>query len=322
MSRLRKVALGSAVTAVVGSGAAAALYRKRLRENKELSAKAYNASQDAEQMLSVFDWVRQVSCKSSASAGAGGPGVEFFRYTTCPYCGKVKAFLDYYRIPYQAVEVEPMFKSQIADSNYKKVPQLRFGGRDGAYLVDSSEIVDTLASYVGAGVELGDADVQHWREWARESLVRLIVVNINKTLVQAWEGYSYIDNFDSIPLANKVFLKVIGAPVMYLVSEYKTRPSLAKAGHLQAHDDVRAALHRHVAQYVDELRLSEQRPFHGGSKPDLADLDVYGVFQSVRGHAVYDDLLLSTNIGPWMARMDRETGQAQYTLRGQVSAIE
>jgi len=36
-----------------------------------------------------------------------------YRYTTCPFCGKVKAFLDYYGIPYSIVEVEPMFKHEV-----------------------------------------------------------------------------------------------------------------------------------------------------------------------------------------------------------------
>jgi len=36
-----------------------------------------------------------------------------YRYTTCPFCGKVKAFLDYYGIPYSIVEVEPMLKHEV-----------------------------------------------------------------------------------------------------------------------------------------------------------------------------------------------------------------
>merc|ERR1719498_1912136 len=125
--------------------------------------------------------------------------------------------------------------------------------------------------------------------------------------MEAWRGYEYIDAFDTIPLANKVFLKVVGAPVMYLVAKYKTRPTLIKAGELSEGEDVRSVFHRQVERYVTDSNLSEKKPFHGGTKPDLADLEVYGVLQSVRGHKVYDDLFLSTSVAPWLSRMDWET---------------
>ena len=33
--------------------------------------------------------------------------------------------------------------------------------------------------------------------------------------LEAWRGYAYIDAFDTIPVVNKIFLKVVGAPIMY-----------------------------------------------------------------------------------------------------------
>lgn len=308
---LKRLAMGSGVL-VVGGGAGAAMYRKRLKENKAVTAAGFNADQNKEQLNAALAWVGKAAQHKAAAADS--PGLELFRYTTCPFCGKAKAFLDYHGIVHEAVEVDPMLKTQIAGSSYKKLPQLRFGGKDGVYLVDSELIVNTLAELVGSGAQLQDPDVQKWRAWASESLVRHVTLNINKTLVGAWRGYSYIDAFDTIPLVNKLFLKVVGAPVMYMVAKYKTYPTLVKAGELKDGDDLRAAFHEQVDQFVKEVKLSDSKPFHGGSKPDLADLDVYGVFQSVRGHEIFDDLLRSTAIGPWMMRMDRETGKAEYRV--------
>jgi len=48
------------------------------------------------------------------------------------------------------------------------------------------------------------------RGWARERLVRFLVININRSLTEAFEGYAYIDQFDTIPTINKWFLKVVG----------------------------------------------------------------------------------------------------------------
>lgn len=48
------------------------------------------------------------------------------------------AFLDYYDIPYEIVEVNPLSKKEIKWSDYKKVPILMV---DGKQLVDSSGII-------------------------------------------------------------------------------------------------------------------------------------------------------------------------------------
>lgn len=45
------------------------------------------------------------------------------------------AFLDYYKVPYKVVEVNPIFKKEIKWSEYKKVPILMV---DGAQMIDST----------------------------------------------------------------------------------------------------------------------------------------------------------------------------------------
>lgn len=49
--------------------------------------------------------------------------------------GILSAFLDYYKIPYGVVEVNPINKKEIKWSDYKKVPILKV---DGEQMVDSS----------------------------------------------------------------------------------------------------------------------------------------------------------------------------------------
>lgn len=308
---LKKLAKGFVGLSVVGIGGAGFVYQRRLKENRSITAEGYNAAQNQEELQDAFNKI--------ARKDRDMPEILFYRYTTCPFCGKVGAFMDYYGIPHTNVEVEPMFKKEIKYSDYKKVPQLRFNvmGHHGPYLVDSDLIIEQLARLVGAGDQLKDPKVNEWRGWARDSLVRHLVLNINTSLTEAWKGYDYIDSFDTIPYSNKVFLKVMGAPVMWLVAKYKTRPALLKAGELSESDDVREVLHRQVDRFVAEglADATPSKPFHGGARPDLADLDVYGVFQSVRGHRVYDDLLRSTKIGDWMAKMDEATKKPKYQLQ-------
>jgi microsomal prostaglandin-E synthase 2 len=308
---LRKVIYGTIGVTLIGGGGAAMVYRRRLIENRSVTAEEYNAAQNQDELRDAFDKI--------ARKDRDMPEILFYRYTTCPFCGKVGAFMDYYGIPHTSIEVEPMFKKEIKYSDYKKVPQLRFNvmGHHGPYLVDSDIIVNQLAMLVGESAQLKDPRINEWRGWARDSLVRHLVLNINTSLVEAWKGYDYIDNFDTIPYGNKVFLKVMGAPVMWLVAKYKTRPALVKSGELSEGDDVRDVLLRQVQRFSDEALVdaTPEKPFHGGAKPDLADLDVYGVFQSVRGHRVYDDVLRSTKIGTWMDRMDQATKKPKYQLQ-------
>ena len=48
--------------------------------------------------------------------------VKLYQYHNCPFCCKVRAFLDYYGIDYEKVEVNPLLKGEIKFSTYRKVP--------------------------------------------------------------------------------------------------------------------------------------------------------------------------------------------------------
>lgn len=41
----------------------------------------------------------------------------------------------------------------------------------------------------------------------------------------------------------------------------------------------------------------------GGSEPNLADLNVYGILTAIQGCEAFDDLMKNTKIGPWFERM-------------------
>ena len=58
--------------------------------------------------------------------------------------------LDYKGVPYQTVEVHPLFKSEISwCKDYKKVPILVLP--DGEHVVESSQIMDTIYALPGPG---------------------------------------------------------------------------------------------------------------------------------------------------------------------------
>lgn len=279
-------------------------YQRRLKENNSCTAEQFNAEQNQDELRWAFSNLKNTK---------EHPQILFYRYSTCPFCCTVKAFLDYHKINYNSVEVEPMFKKEISMSAYKKVPQLQFNvhGHTGPFLVDSDIIVSTLANYVGMDKQCENPDIKHWRQWARGPMIRLLTLEFNSSFYEAWCGYSYINNIDTIPYANKLFLKLVGAPVMFLVAHYITKPRLIKSGSLLEGESVKDRLYSELNMFVEKALLNGKKEFHGGSKPDLADLDVYGVLQAVRGHRVYKEISNSTLIKTWLERMDKEVMPAK-----------
>eukprot|EP00897_Mesotaenium_endlicherianum_P005322 jgi/Mesen1/4818/ME000243S04000 len=66
------------------------------------------------------------------------PGeVVLYQYEACPFCNKVKAYLDYRSIPYRIVEVNPLGKKELKWSQYKKVPVI---------VVDNEQLNDSTGT--------------------------------------------------------------------------------------------------------------------------------------------------------------------------------
>lgn len=54
--------------------------------------------------------------------------MTLYQYKTCPFCSKVRAFLDFHGLPYDIVEVNPVMRKEIKWSTYRKVPILMVNG--------------------------------------------------------------------------------------------------------------------------------------------------------------------------------------------------
>ncbi|KXZ47817.1 hypothetical protein GPECTOR_32g429 [Gonium pectorale] len=73
--------------------------------------------------------------------------ITLYQYEVCPYCCKVRALLDYYKLPYTSIEVNPLTKGELSWSSYKKVPVVKL---DDEVVADSSAIMSRLAVDVAA----------------------------------------------------------------------------------------------------------------------------------------------------------------------------
>lgn len=60
-----------------------------------------------------------------------GSKLTLFQYYSCPFCCKVRAYLDLRGINYDIVEVNSVFRGEVSWSEYKKVPIVVVSDKDG-----------------------------------------------------------------------------------------------------------------------------------------------------------------------------------------------
>ena len=224
--------------------------------------------------------------------------VVLYQVEACPFCNKVKAFLDYYDIPYKVVEVNPLSKKEIKWSEYQKVPILMV---DGEQLNDSSVIIDKLGHKILSKIivdSTSEDEETKWRRWVDNHLVHVLSPNIYRNTSEALESFEYITSNGNFSYLEKFSVKYVGAAAMYFVSK-----KLKKKYNIT---DERAALYEAAETWVDAL---DGREFLGGSKPNLADLAVFGVLKPIRYLRSGKDMVEHTRIGEWYARMESAVGE-------------
>lgn len=226
--------------------------------------------------------------------------VVLYQYEACPFCNKVKAFLDYYHIEYEVVEVNPLSKQQIKWSDYKKVPILMV---DGEPLVDSSVIIDKLYDKICPKESAVDPNTndneEKWRKWVDNHLVHVLSPNIYRNTSEALEAFEYITKNGNFSYTERFTVKYAGAAAMYFVSK-----KLKKKYNIT---DERGALYEAAETWVEALNGQD---FLGGSKPNLADLAVFGVLRPIRYLQAGKDMVAHTRIGEWYSRMEEAVGHS------------
>ncbi|KAJ4869415.1 Glutathione S-transferase family protein [Raphanus sativus] len=198
--------------------------------------------------------------------------VVLYQYEACPFCNKVKAFLDFNKIPYKIVEVNPF---------------------------DSSVIIDSLFQRMHPEISKSEDDEEmKWRKWVDNHLVHILSPNIYRSTSEALESFDYITTHGNFGFTERLVAKYAGATAMYFVSK-----KLKKKYNIT---DERAALYDAAETWVDALN---GRPFLGGSRPNLADLAVFGVLRPIRYLRSGKDMVDNTRIGEWYSRMENTVGE-------------
>ncbi|ELK07232.1 prostaglandin E synthase 2 isoform X3 [Pteropus alecto] len=272
--------------------------------------------------------------------------LTLYQYKTCPFCSKVRAFLDFHALPYEVVEVNPVRRAEIKFSSYRKVPILLAQEGDSLQqLNDSSVIISALKTYLVSGHPLEDIITyyppmkaindqgkevtefcnKYWLMLDEKEAQRLYGGKEARTEEMKWRQWAddwlvhlispnvyrtpaeALASFDYIVREGK-FGAMEGAVAKYLgaAAMYLISKRLKSRHHLQ--DDVRKDLYEAANKWV--AAVGKDRPFMGGQRPNLADLAVYGVLRVMEGLEAFDDLMRHTRIQPWYLRVEKAIAEA------------
>ncbi|XP_031565480.1 prostaglandin E synthase 2-like [Actinia tenebrosa] len=261
------------------------------------------------------------------------PSITLYQYQTCPFCCKVRAFLEYYGLEYSIVEVNPLTRKEIKFSHYKKVPITVV---NGVQINDSSVITSVLRSYLlgeqsletlltyypemkstnDDGKEVIEYANRHavmhvtgvdknkqkelmeerqWRKWVDNTFVHTLSPNIYRTAAEANQAFEYFSTVGNFSTVERYAVRYCGSVVMYVLGKHLKQKYRLK-------DDVRQSLYEEAEKW---MKAVGKRKFLGGSSPNLADLAMYGVLSGLEDLDMFKDLMANTSIKPWYYRVKK-----------------
>ncbi|KAG7313230.1 hypothetical protein JYU34_000329 [Plutella xylostella] len=282
----------------------------------------------------------------------------FFQYRTCPFCCKVRAYLDSRGLSYDVVEVDAVLRQAIKWSEYKKVPIL-LAKVDGGYqqLMDSTAIISVLETH------LRDRTAQI-KELIRFYPATRYTADDGKQTTEISNKYFIMHNqpmnneaVRNAEIEEREWRKWADSVLVHMLSPnvYRT-PGEAldtfkwfeeAGGWRDAFPAWECALMVYVGAAAmffiakrlktrhhlkDDVRLSlydaankwtrelskKGTKFHGGDQPNLADVSVFGVLSSIEGCQAFNDLREHTQIGQWYD----DIKEVIHRRRGQVIPVK
>lgn len=268
-----------------------------------------------------------------------GLDIILFQFQTCPFCCKVRAFLDYAGLSYSVVEVDAVLRQSIKWSQSKKVPIVLVRSKDGDYvqLNDSSMIISAISSILVDPAKNDIKDIQKFYPVSKfEDVYGTIFDIANKYFLMFQDRKPKIskEEFDE----ERKYRSWTDNHLVHLISPnvYRTYGEaretfnwFSDVGQWNVYfPEWERNLMVHVGTFAmwmiskrlkkkhgldEEVRVylydacdkwmgeleKRKTKFHGGSEPNLADLAVFGVLCSMEGCEAFKDCLDNTRIGDW-----------------------
>ncbi|KAL4703424.1 hypothetical protein ACJJTC_008143 [Scirpophaga incertulas] len=261
-----------------------------------------------------------------------------FQYQTCPFCCKVRAYLNSKGISYEVVEVDAVLRQAIKWSGYKKVPIL-LAKVDGGYqqLLDSTAIISVLETHRQDGTS-------QLRDVAKLYPASTFTTDDGKTMTDIANKYFVMhkaappnERERAIELeerewrqwADKVLVHTLSPNVYSTMDEaLETFKWFEETGgwkkffaawecalmvyggatamwiiakRLKKRHNIKDDVRQSLYDAANDWTGAVKRRgrFLGGDCPNLADITVYGVLSSIEGCRAFQDLRENTDISKW-----------------------
>ncbi|XP_053980255.1 prostaglandin E synthase 2 [Hylaeus volcanicus] len=287
-----------------------------------------------------------VSRQIISPTDSSGLKLTLFQYQTCPFCCKVRVFLDYYGLSYDVVEVDPVLRKEISWSSYKKVPILLTQVESGYQpLNDSSMIISLIASHLKDKSQKVNELVEYYPYIAmHDEKSKLKHEIMNKYFLMYKDTLPENKNLDDIinerkwrKWADDELVHTLSPNVYRTLDEaYNTFNWFSEVGRweeyfptwerliminvgaiamwmiskrLKRRHDLKDDVRQSLYDEVNKwLRAIKKRggKFMGGEKPNLSDLAVYGILKSIEGCNAFKDVLSNTKLETWYNAMMKE----------------
>lgn len=251
---------------------------------------------------------------------------QLYKYKICPFSNIAKVFLEYQKIPFESVEVNPLTKAELGFSEtYRKVPIVTILDTDATtpaskalvQLNGTEEILPHDYNPSGAeedGFASGESS-KRWQDFARNRLATLLYPNICRTLGDSFRAFNYVHSgANSFSALQKYSVQYVGSLAMYFAaSKIKEKYKI---------DDVQIALDEVLAELESELAKSGSGFLGNAQAPHLGDLSVFGVLKGLEGlplwHTIFDNQDTFPNIRQWYANVESavETRKVQTSRYG------
>ncbi|CAG9781865.1 unnamed protein product [Diatraea saccharalis] len=260
-----------------------------------------------------------------------------FQYRTCPFCCKVRAYLDSRGISYEIVEVDAVLRQAIKWSGYKKVPIVLTKVDEGyQQLLDSTAIISVLETFLrDKSCQLRDIvkfypATKYTNDDGNKitDIANKYFIMHNGAVPDERERAAEQEEREWRQWADKVLVHTLSPNVYRTTSEaLETFKWFEEAGGWRQsfpswecalmvyggaaamwiiakrlkkrHNitDARQSLYNAANEWTAAVK--KRGRFLGGDEPNLADVSVYGVLSSIEGCQAFKDLKANTDIGKW-----------------------
>lgn len=320
---------------------------KRKATNLQIS----NDSQSRSYLLAegppVFTPARQIRNPADTT----GLKITLYQYQTCPFCCKARAFLDYFGLNYDVVEVNSVLRTQVKWSKYKKVPIVVVETSDNKLIQvnDSSVIVSSLFSLLVdpdtkldnvmdcyPAIRFIDEDGKEKEEIQNKYFLMYNEAKVNRTkedIVEERKWRKWADDSLVHTLSPNVYRSpgealqafrwfdvtggwpdLFAAWERYLVIYAGAAVMWLIAKKLKKRHQLKEDVRESLYDECNNWTRALKKkgtPFMGGGSPNLADLAVYGVLSAIQGCQAFQDARDNTKIGVWYDLMAERVRQRE-----------